>query len=578
MNEKFAQPKGPVIGILRNGMSIQEQFDTMPSLRSISGATYSEKLANAVMLGISEITVPPVEENGGQPIDIGDVVIPYPLRLVGKGSQGINTDKGTVVRRAAGAQFIAHFSGESVSQRPMGGGLFNINLNGELNTAIGDLVKVTQWSYIKVKNCSIQNFSGWGIRLRDVMESDIDSNLFRRLGGPNGGGILFDDVSSSVRNNVNNLRIRNNTFALISGPWVGSTANSNPDLIWLVDNKFEYDGTPITSNPSNSYVLDFKQMARCFILNNGFTHFTPEHNNYGGILYTGSTAIGPIVFENNGMFACASAGVVDGGIVLSRNNYNNQGSYTSAISNFINNSQRVCKIGELLNYQSNGNISSGVMILPNFFKSMSELAGNTKNNTVFDSEGETGSVMSVPTATQVRQWPVPKMYLDGKTVLKVTVKAKGVSDAATSTIALQTGSTLIASRALTQGSWSNYVFYVKAAVLPSTLQLRNSGPSTIMVDGMVMEKVNYVDWDFAFAPGTIAAGAKFTSANQGYPDTAGTPLSSIGLPMFDSSSEGLQAWVECTSQSGSFKVVVKNDTASSIVSAITRCRIRVFIP
>lgn len=575
MLDNFNQPKGSTIGVLKDGRTIQEAFDSLPRLESFSGSTATDKLRAAITLGVSEVAIGPVEGNGGRPYEFGDVVIPYPLRIVGCGSQGINVTKGTVLKRSAGASFMFHFTGEGQAQRPMGGGLFNINLNGDTATALGDIIKVTQWSYFKANNCTFQNMAGWGIRLKDVMESNISGNLFRRLGGPSGGGILFDDIRSAVTDNVNNLHIEDNTFALMSGPWIGSTANSNPDLIWIVRNKFEFDGTPAAPNTVDSYVLDFQQLSRAFIQDNGFTHFTTERNRYVGVLRVGATAVGTIKFEDNLLFACESAGLIAGGIVVSRGNVNNQGSATTAIKQFTNTSSKLCKLERVINVQSNGNVSVGQQILPDGYINMAELPGNTRLPSEYDADGETTSVLRIPANTQVRQWSVPKMYQDGLTVAKVTVRANGA--AAGAILSLQSGSTVLSTKSIDAGVWKNYVFYVKANQLPETLQLRNTGTADVLADGMVFGKVDYIDWDFAIAPGTLAAGAKYTTPNQSYLDVAGMRVQAVSAPMFDGPTTGLQVWVEATSANGSFVVVMKNDTGSELVTTVTRCRVRAFV-
>lgn len=577
MLDKLNQPKGSTIGVLRDGRSIQEAFDEIPSLLSFSGSTPTEKLKAAIAAGISEITIPPVEENGGKPYEFGEVVIPYPLRIVGKGSQGINTSKGTVIKRSAGAAFMFHFSGEGQAQRPMGGGLFNINCNGDSATATGDIIKVTQWSYFKAQNCSFQNMAGWGIRLKDVMESNITENLFRRLGGPNGGGIIFDDYRDAVTDNVNNLHISMNTFAFMSGPWIGSTAKSNPDLIWITNNKFEFDGTPAAPNTADSYVLNFEQIGRAYITDNGFTHFTTERNKYVGILRTGSTSLGSVMFVDNLMFACEGAGLIEGGVVISRGNISNQGSAANAIKQFTNNSKKACHLEQIVNLQSNGNVSVGRKVLPHSYLHMTELPGNTRQDFTPDSDGELGSVIKVPANTQARQWSVPKTYQDGKTIIKVTVRVKATGDGSSPKIVLAHGSTNLKEWTVTKDSWNNYTYFIKANVKPATLQLRNSGDTMLLVDGVMFERVDYMDWEFSFTPGTLAVGAKYTSPTQTHSDVLGAAISSVGMPMFDNVSTGLQCWVETVSSSGAFAVCVKNDSSASVASTISRCRIRVFI-
>ncbi|MDJ1414087.1 hypothetical protein MU748_31645, partial [Pseudomonas aeruginosa] len=80
--------------------------------------------------------------------------------------------------------------------------------------------------------------------------------------------------------------------------------------------------------------------------------FTTARNNYAGVLRLGSTALGTVLFADNLLFACESAGVIDGGIVESRGNINNQGSASAAITQFTNNSSKVCKLQRVVNIQS----------------------------------------------------------------------------------------------------------------------------------------------------------------------------------------------------------------------------------
>lgn len=65
MLDRLNQPKGSTIGVLRDGRTIQEAFDSMPQLRSFKGDTPSDRLRAAITMGVSEILIGPVEETAG---------------------------------------------------------------------------------------------------------------------------------------------------------------------------------------------------------------------------------------------------------------------------------------------------------------------------------------------------------------------------------------------------------------------------------------------------------------------------------------------------------------------------------
>ncbi|BAQ02836.1 tailspike protein [Klebsiella phage K64-1] len=548
---------------------------------SDSATDDSTRFKKAILAGTESLYIPPREIY--KDVMIGELDITSTLRLWGDSGSNINTG-GSTIKKIASASYGIHFNGTGQTTRPMGGGLFNLQVRGESSTDTGPLIKVTSWSYMRINNCAIQNISDWGIIARDMMESSCEYTLFRRIGSDTTGILLMDDYIGTPNSNVNNFHFSNNTLGYSSGNWIKSSTNSNPDLIWIERNKFEWDGTPTSANITPKAVIDFGQMSRCRITNNGFTHFTTDHNNYEGILRMRSGCAYLTKLIDNDALSCSGYfGSVEGGKLQASGNFYNRGVVASGNMQFNVTSTRPQSIEPVICFTSNGNITSvGDYIDPNFI-SAHNMFGTSNNMFQTDTMASLYTTMNVPSLVEIRRFQLGKQYLDSNTVLTIQARVKCVDTAGTNgELKLNIdGTTDIGSSTITASTgWQLITFQLKPSQIGAgSLRFINSGTVSILFDGIYIQRSKYIDWNFAFNPGAIAAGASITSALQSYTDTIGVTglIQSFSQPKFDGNINGLLCSVVSNNINGSFYVTLYNPTASPITPTITRCYIRLFL-
>lgn len=571
-----------------NGSKLRTQTDKLrdvPCLLDWDSDSLNDdtsRFSKAISDGVESLYLPGRKEYG-KVITVGELNIPTVLRLFGNGSQSFNA-AGSVIKKASSAAFGLHFNGVGQSTRPAGGGLFDVFLAGETSSDTGPLVKVTSWSYFKAVNVGFNAISDYGIRLKDTMESSILYCLFRRLGSNDTGCILIDDYLDVNTSNVNNLHIEGNTFAYSSGAWIRASGASNTDLLWIKDNKFEYDGTPISANTDPQYIIDLGQIARAMIVNNGFAYHQPSLNNYAGILRMGTGSTAKTVFEGNAAFGCeGNFWNVQAGTIRTRSNYNTQTSTSSAITQVCTSSRRH-EIENPINQHSNGNLSTGLPKEPVGFISAHDLSGTIAGTFVADSDAMRQTTFSAAAGNEIRRLQLPKYLMDGKTVVNVTLRVKCANSAgADGQVTVVVDSTTIQAQSVTAVSgWVNLKFVIKVNQIGTgSVRVNNTGTVPLLFDGLVMEKAAYIDWNFAFSPGTLAVGGTATSANQSPVDFAGVTgiVRGTSSPWFDQPSTGFGAFVNTQSsgQTGSFTVTLLNVSGTSLTPTVTRCYIRVFL-
>lgn len=103
----------------------------------------------------------------------------------------------------------------------------------------------------------------------------------------------------------------------------------------------------------------------------------------------------------------------------------------------------------------------------------------------------------------------------------------------------------------------------------------NSGSVAILFDGILFGRTDYIDWEFGFAPGTIAAGAKITSTVQGA-NVAGL-VKAFSQAMFNSAVTDLIVSVNTYGTGTNFTVTVYNPSSTAITTSATRCTVRLFL-
>jgi hypothetical protein len=540
----------------------------------------SMRLRKALVDGIDHIQLPGVLELG-RPIYFGEVDISTALRFEGVGSQGFNRN-GSVIIKASGAAYGMHFNGVGAGTRPAGGGLYNVHLSGQASADTGPLVKVTSWSYFKAINVGFNNISDYGLRLKDVMESTISGCLFRRLGSNSTGCILLDDYLTSQNNNVNNLHIVGCTFGLSSGEWIKATPLSNIDVVWIQNNKFEYDDTPISPNTDPQYVIDLGKAAKTFIDHNTFTYFNTPKNNYAGILRMQTQCLSTTMFTNNQMFGCeGNAGLIEGGSLFARDNFNTLGEGTGTIGFSVTSTKRQ-DIEDVFNIHNNGNLVSRPKAPTGNFISCHKLSGTVANLFTPDPGATYWTAMSVPASTEIRRFQLPGHLLNEGAPVRVRVRVKCTDTAGAdgSVQIIADDTTLSASTVTASAGWQTVEFLIKGTLLTSgVLKIMNSGTVSVLFDGIYYEKAEYVDWNFAFPVGTLTPGQQLTSDVQSSVDIVGiaNKIKGCGGVWFNSSAVGLLFNPSTYQPGNSFRVIVYNPGAANVVTSITRCTVRVIL-
>lgn len=515
--------------------------------------------------------------------NIGNLLVNKAIRFDGRGKQGLS-GVGTQLVVSPDADYGISFDSTGFV-RPTGGGISNLSLKtAARNVGDPDLLKVTTWSYFGVDEVEFANSMGWMIRLKDCMESQIMKFNMRGFGSETTGGILFDDYIGANYNNVNNLHISHGTFGGGSGAWIASTAQSNPDMIWIDHLKFEWDTILSSPNVTNKYVLDFMNMARCWVTHNGFTHFTDTHNMYQAVLHMGPACGFSTHFSDNQLYGIRSPWLIEGGSFISKNNTSNQADYaTSSNMGGIVTSNKFCDVEPVLHVTSNGSMTRGKIPKDAGFNTAHELGGNINNSFAVNASATQSTVMSVAAATQIRQLPIPPSLLDGTSVVNLTVRVSCTDTAgANSVISVIAGSTTLATQTVTAAKgWQLLRLQLKPSQLAgiTTLNLTNSGTAAILFDGVKLEKSSFIDWNFAFSAGTLAAGASITSPVQSYVDMVGTSglIQSMSHPKFDATSTGLTILMNSVDINGSFTITVTNNTTAAITPTITRAFVRLFL-
>lgn len=540
----------------------------------------SMRLRKALIDGVDHIQLPGVLELG-RPIYFGEVDISTALRFEGVGSQGLNRN-GSVIIKASGAAYGMHFNGVGAGTRPAGGGLYNIHLSGQASADTGPLVKVTSWSYFKAINVGFNNISDYGLRLKDVMESTISGCLFRRLGSNDTGCILLDDYLGVQNNNVNNLHIVGCTFGLNSGEWIKATQLANIDVIWIQNNKFEWDAVPVSPNTDALYVIDLGKAAKTFIDHNTFTYFNSNNNKYAGVLRMQAPCLSTTLFTNNQMFGCGgNAGLIEGGSLFARDNFN---TVADGIGNvvFTVTSTKRQDIDDVFNIHNNGNLAYSTKVSPPNFISCHKLSGTINNPFVVDSGASYWTVMNTPPSTEIRRFRLPGHLLGENSPVRIKVRVKCAdssgADGAVQLVADDT--TLTAVSVSAAGNWQTVEFLIKGNLLTSgVLKIMNSGTVNVLLDGIYYEKAEYIDWNFAFAVGTLTPGQVLISAAQSSSDIVGVANKIKGCSgvWFNGSSVGALYSPTMYQVGNSFKVTISNPGTTDLATGITRCTVRVLL-
>lgn len=527
------------------------------------------RFQKAALAGVKNIYVP--SRYGA--LKVGELTLTQPMNIYGDGCLSID-QVGSRLTKISGAAFGIKFLGD-INNRPHGGGLNFIDLRGENSSDTGPLLMAQNWSYFINYMLGLQNNSDWGLVLKNVAEGGLDYYLCRRLGSESSGCIKFDDYDGIPNNNVNNYRLQNGTLGLNSGNWIYGTDNSNTDVVWIQDNKIEFDAAPISQNTTPKTVLYLGEAKKVFIDNNSFTNFKLSNPNlYENVIKFGANSrVSPNV-SNNYFDGCDINLInIAGGSVAGSNNIVNQAGATAA-GNIVCTSPLPQSIEPLIFQASNGAKNRRSVFDAEAFYSAHELHGTINNPFTVDSTATNhyGTVMSVPSSTEVRRATIPRALASSKEFVHVTARVKNISGS-TSTVTLTLDGTAVSAITVPADSaWHNLVWQIKPTLITNGALILTNGSSAILFDGLFIEKKSYIDWSFAWSPGAIAAGSEATSPVQSVSDTTGFAATTVEITA-NNSLNGLDIVPSLTS-SGNLTVIAKNRTAASITPAFTRINVR----
>lgn len=265
----------------------------------------SARFTKAVEAGVTAVYIPNpevLEREIGRPyLLIKDVKITKNLLIFGDGKAGYRQVGGAIrVRDDASYGFFFQGTGNGTGSgvRVIGGGIVGISMLGQTSANTSTFIKTLHASSMEFCNVSFRN-GGTAFYLQDFMESRISNCYFNSFGSETADVIHIGDFVDRDPWNVNNLHIENCTYGSNSGHWIYISDSANADLIWIQNNKFEWDSTPTNANSTNKSVIYAGRVERIYVQNNGFVYFYPGHNLYDTIFRLGTAAAYGAVFTNN---------------------------------------------------------------------------------------------------------------------------------------------------------------------------------------------------------------------------------------------------------------------------------------
>ncbi|SYJ42881.1 Uncharacterised protein [Klebsiella pneumoniae] len=520
--------------------------------------------------GVASIFVP-----DGEYI-VGDINLTAPVKFYGKGSISIDA-LGARIIKPSGANHIFQFLGDPEAElRPHGGGLQNLSLSGQKGTDTGMLVRAQTWSYLFFEQIAFQNLSGWGLSLQDIAEGGLHNYLCRRLGSEDTGCIRFEDYIDIPNNNVNNFSLWRGIFGFNSGTWIYGTDRSNLDVVSIAGHhKFEYDDKPVSGNVTQKSVIYLGQANRVDIKDNFFTHFKLTNEN----LYTNCIRIGvnsrvkPNI-SGNQFSGCDNVLMnIQGGTVAGSKNISNRGGAT-ADGTFVCTSNLPQDIEPIIYHTNNGAKNKRSYYEAQGFISAHKMTGLVNNPFVPDANSMThyGTVMSVAAATEIRRETISRALISDREFVHITARMKNVSGTASS-VTLNLDGVDFGSVSVTADSqWHNYTWQIRPDKISNGSFILTNGASPILFDGIFIERKNYLNWSFAWVPGTIAAGQTATSPVQSVVDTTG--FIATGVEATANGSLNGATLQPSMDAGGNVIIYCKNNTASSITPSFSRIRLR----
>jgi hypothetical protein len=257
----------------------------------------------------------------------GDLSAPRELRIFSESPNGLGSDRRAILLLKPGAAnliTIGPDDANSGSTRIYGAQLQHIVFKGNDQVVADAMVLTRTISLMTIRGCNFENVNGTALGLSTIMESIVTENQFRRAGA---AGKPVISLRSPRQPNplTNNLRITNNTFGVCSGSLINS--DDRTDLIWIVDNKFEWDANPAWLNAAPTPIIRLALPGRATIASNGFANYTTTNNKYNIIIQLGDpsgASAAKVSVMDNMLFNCEGTFLWTQGTLglISKNNSN----------------------------------------------------------------------------------------------------------------------------------------------------------------------------------------------------------------------------------------------------------------
>ena len=352
---------------------------------------------------------------------VQDLSITKRLNLIGENSETINQTGGSTLLLADDNECIVDISGTNTN-RIVGFNIKNINFNGnfkETNT----LLNVKYFTFMNIKECSFNNVNGSAIQVACGFESGIYNSVFRRCGNETNGVIdMLNYLDSTPSNNINNFHIENCTFGVNSGNWIKSENSSNVDVLWILNNKIEYDNTPDWVNENNQAVIYLGSINRCHIKNNYFTNFSLANNKYTKIIEC-INGMGSVSIIDNKLYSCNNTTFItsiDPVIIAKDNAFLN----CSSINDIdVSNSQSIHAYTPSYKRNTNGSSIDGFNKLLNYIESTSILS-TSKHTLEYDSQSLNATKQVIKSGANTRIGYFNINMIKNMNVTNVTMKIR----------------------------------------------------------------------------------------------------------------------------------------------------------
>lgn len=559
----FSTPRS-VNNVLNEKVSILDFY-------SDSANDDTERFKKAQRAGHKVVHIPQRSISG--PMKVGELDITTPMVLQGEGVISIASTGSTIMKTADSAYGIQYIG--DINNRPHGGGLRNIDFRGEVDTSTGVLLRVETWSYFWCEMLNLLNISGWGLSLKNVAEGGVINFLCRRLGSDDTGCIRFEDYLNIPNNNVNNFRLINGTFGFNSGNWIYGTDQSNTDAIWIENNKFEYDDKPTSGNITPKSIIYLGNAGVVSINNNKFTNFKLSNINvYSDCIQLGENSRFKTTINGNKFDGCDNTLInIKGGAVDGDCNSANRAGAPSD-GTFSCTSSLPQDIEPIVYHLSNGAKNKRSNYSASDFLSAHQMVGSVNNPFVNDAGSMThyGTVMSVQASTEIRRGTISRAQILDRGFVHITARIKNTSGTTSSVVLVIDGTPLSSLSVASDSNWHTYTWQIRPDKITNGSFTLTNGPSSILFDGVFIEKKDYYDWSFLWSPGSLVAGSRVASPTQKVADTTGFAATMVKA-IANNTLNGAELTCE-TDPTGDVIVYCLNNTSTTVTPSFTRVRLR----